>query len=149
MSVNPALSLQLVAMLTVTLDPVVDLGLTVGGHRRVIPITGGSVDGPVLYGEVLPGGADWNLERPDGSSWVHARYALQTRDGVMLGITNEGHPAPPGGRNVIMTVARLEAPFGPYEWLNSTPLIGTLAATPGRDGEAVSIELWRPTPTDN
>ena len=50
------------------------VGLTPAGHRRVIAITGGQVDGPALTGEVLPGGADWSVVRPDGAVHVWARY---------------------------------------------------------------------------
>ena len=36
------------------------------GERRFIPITGGSFIGEKLSGDVLPGGEDWQLVRPDG-----------------------------------------------------------------------------------
>ena len=69
------------------LGPVVEVGQTPTGHRRVIPIVGGTVsDG--LAGTVLPGGADWNLERPDGSTELWARYELRLADGAVVSVTN-------------------------------------------------------------
>jgi hypothetical protein len=44
------------------------------GERRVIPITGGSFEGPNIKGAVLPGVADWQLVRPDGDLELYARY---------------------------------------------------------------------------
>lgn len=46
----------------VALGPVVEVGRTPTGFRRVIPIVGGTVSGG-LEGQVLPGGADWNVLR--------------------------------------------------------------------------------------
>src|SRR5258708_34873490 len=45
-----------------------DVGLTPSGRRRIVQVTGGTFDGPRLRGRVLPGGGDWLLERPHGSS---------------------------------------------------------------------------------
>lgn len=50
----------------VDLGPLDDYGVTRAGHRRVIPITGGLMSGGI-NGEILPGGADWQLARPDGT----------------------------------------------------------------------------------
>ncbi|MBN6039661.1 DUF3237 family protein [Amycolatopsis sp. 195334CR] len=80
----------LVARLTVLIGTPVDAGPVPGGHRRIIPITGGSATGPHIEGDVLPLGADWNLMRPDGVAEVSARYLVRTRDGAVLTITNEG-----------------------------------------------------------
>ncbi len=55
-----------------TRQPAVDFGDTVEGHRRIIPITGGTVRGPKVKGELLSGGWDWNLSRRDGAGSVEA-----------------------------------------------------------------------------
>ena len=39
----------------------------IGPDRRMMVIGGGRIEGPHLTGEVLPGGADWQLLAPDGS----------------------------------------------------------------------------------
>src|SRR5579862_9439473 len=55
-----------------TLLAALDFGATNEGHRRVIPITGGTVRGPRINGTLLNGGADWNLTRNDGGGSVEA-----------------------------------------------------------------------------
>jgi hypothetical protein len=54
---------------TATLGPLEDHGVTRAGHRRVVPITGGRVSG-LVDAEILAGGADWQIVRPDGSTEI-------------------------------------------------------------------------------
>ena len=66
------------------------------GERRIVPILGGRVSGPRLQGEILPGGADFQLIRPDGVAEIEARYALRLSDGALVYVVNRGlrHAAP-------------------------------------------------------
>ncbi|MGQ0654706.1 MAG: DUF3237 domain-containing protein [Betaproteobacteria bacterium] len=59
-----------------------ELGETPLGRRRIINITGGTFRGARLSGRVLPGGADWQVIRPDGVADLDARHTLQTDDGA-------------------------------------------------------------------
>ena len=75
----------------------VDLGtpleigvLPTGSERRVIPINGGTFEGPSLAGSVLPGGADWQIVHADGSADLDARYTLQTNTGALISVFNQG-----------------------------------------------------------
>lgn len=52
--------------LHINLGKPIDIGLVVGGFRRVIPILGGRVEGEGFSGRVLESGADWQLIRPEG-----------------------------------------------------------------------------------
>ncbi|MFD7136266.1 DUF3237 family protein [Streptomyces sp. NPDC059894] len=122
MTANPQPEPSSVARLTVRIGEPIDAGPTPLGHRRVIPIIGGTVTGRI-EGEVLPLGADWNLVRPDGTASVDARYLVRTHDGVVLTVANTGILASSG----FLTSPRIEAPEGPYGWLNDALLIGTLA----------------------
>src|ERR1700719_2917139 len=54
-----------------------DFGHTPLGHRRVIDILGGRVDGPKLSGRILPG-ADWQIVWADGTVDLEARYGIET-----------------------------------------------------------------------
>lgn len=54
-------------------------GLNSRGRRRIIPITGGSVTGRV-NGQVLPGGADFQLVVSDTCAELDARYLLRLND---------------------------------------------------------------------
>ena len=75
----------------------VDLGapleigiLPSGGERRVIPILGGTFEGPSIRGRVLPGGADWQIVHADESAELDARYTLQTDTGALIAVFNRG-----------------------------------------------------------
>jgi hypothetical protein len=48
----------------VSIGPPLSLGETAQVLRRAIPITGGRFKGPLIEGEVVPGGADWQTVRP-------------------------------------------------------------------------------------
>ena len=67
----------------VDLGPLEDYGTTRAGHRRVIPIIGGRITGEV-DAEILPGGADWQVLRPDGAIEVDGRYSARTSVGELL-----------------------------------------------------------------
>jgi hypothetical protein len=67
-----------------------DVGATPHGHRRIVPVIGGSFTGPKLKGEVLPVGADWLLIRPDGAKEVDARITLRTDDRQLIYMTYRG-----------------------------------------------------------
>ena len=71
----------------VDVGPIQDFGQTDRGHRRMVPIIGGTFEGPRLKGTVLPG-ADWQIVRPDGVLELEARYALQTDDGALVSMVN-------------------------------------------------------------
>jgi len=78
-------------------DPVVVADLPSGQTRRIIDILGGTVDGPEIQGEVLPGGADWQLIRQsDGFTDIDARYTIRTDDGHLIYVSNIGirHASP-------------------------------------------------------
>jgi hypothetical protein len=66
------------------------IGPTPRGERRMIPILGGEFDGPELRGRILPGGADWQLMRPDGVTELHALYVLETDSGARVQVVNRG-----------------------------------------------------------
>ena len=121
----------------------VDKPLVVGsgphGLRRIVPITGGSVEGPRLKGRVLAGGADWQFVRSDGTLQIEAKYTLQTDDGVLIMVSNRGVRRGPKevidrlarGETVnpalyyFRTSAEFEAPLGgKYAWLNDSVFVG-------------------------
>jgi len=58
--------LEFVMEARVTIGPALDIGVTPRGERRIIPIIGGTFEGPGLSGSVVPGGTDFQVIRPDG-----------------------------------------------------------------------------------
>jgi hypothetical protein len=140
---NPRLALRLVARARVRIGGFLEAGHVDGGQRRVIPLAGGSVDGPEIAGEVLALGADWNLVRRDGSETVSARYLIRTHDDVLLSVQNDGVIADrPDGRLGI-TALRIEAPTGSaYAWLNDAVLAGSLTVDDADGEPVVVLEYW-------
>lgn len=133
-----------------TLEPALEMGKTVEGQRRIIPITGGSVRGPKIRAELLHGGWDWNLSRSDGAGSVDAAYYMKTDDGILIRIVNKGvggggpptAPSTDGERFFMFTHPEFEAPAGKYDWLNRSMFVGTLGAR--RDAHnAVLIRVFQ------
>jgi hypothetical protein len=60
--------------------PVLALGRTAYGQRRIARFAGGSFEGPKLQGTVLPGGGGWMLLRDDGVLDIEVRIVLETND---------------------------------------------------------------------
>jgi hypothetical protein len=134
--------LELVMTLHVEIAPTLDVGEVGAGFRRVIPIIGGSFAGPAIRGEVLPGGADWNLTRPDGVAEVWARYTLRTDDGVLVGVTNAGLIVPqPDGSLYARTSPQFEVASARYAWLQRSIFVGTLILV--ATGGAVQLQFFR------
>ena len=79
----PAPQLEHVCDLAVTIAAPVEVGQTPAGLRRMIPITGGVVQGPRLNGKVLAGGADFQLILGGGTqAHLDARYVIELEDGT-------------------------------------------------------------------
>jgi hypothetical protein len=130
----------------VTVSPRQDLGLSPAGERFIIPITGGQfageVDGHVLRGRVLPGGADRQLLRPDGVKELDALYEMAHEDGTVLTIHNRVTiDAPVNGPRYAFSHVKVTAPEGPHAWLNRRVFVGTLHALPAEQ-QAVLIRVW-------
>jgi len=116
----------------------INVGESKRGTRRVIPITGGTFDGPKIKGEVLSGGEDWQLVRPDGDTELNARYLLKTDDGFVIQVINQAliHIGGQGNGFYCKSVLDLEAPQNsPYDYLNHAIFIGTLKMPPLKPGE--------------
>jgi hypothetical protein len=136
----------------ITLAPVQELGTSPLGRRRIIPITGGTFEGERLSGRVLPGGADWQVIRPDGVADLDARYTIETHDGALIYVRNKGYRH--GPEDVIRRLAAGEAvdpklyymrttPWfetgdARYAWLNRIVCVGTGA----RLAAAVQLEFF-------
>ncbi|MBU6191399.1 MAG: DUF3237 domain-containing protein [Betaproteobacteria bacterium] len=80
----------LIRLLRAELADIVDVGLTPMGHRRVVNIQGGHFEGDLISGTVLPGGADWQWVRTDGTIDLDARYTLKTDAGELIQVTSQG-----------------------------------------------------------
>jgi hypothetical protein len=142
---QPAPRVEFVYEAIVDIDKVIPLGQSPYGERRMVPITGGSFEGPGLRGKVVAGGADRQLVRRDGALALDALYELQTHDGVVISVRNRvlirSHKDAQPGRYAFSTVD-IVAPDGAYAWLNDYVYVGTLTSLmPAKS--AVVIRVYR------
>jgi len=139
--------------LHVRVDAALEVGAVAHGRRRIVPIRGGTFQGPRLRGEVLDGGADWQIIRHDGVSELDTRYTLRTDSGEVIYIQNAGvrhAPAEVAARLLagdsvdpslvyFRTVARFETAAPELQELTRSVFIG--------DGERhpdhVIVRVWK------
>lgn len=131
-----------VLALVVTLEQTVEVGDSDTGIRRYVPITGGYFKGKDMSGVVLPGGADWQLQRPDGVLEIDALYSIKTDDGQTIIIHNVGLASndPLVGKHpYIRTVPQFKAPKGKYDWLNKRIFTGTITPIEGKHAVVIRV----------
>ncbi len=122
-----------------------DHGRTPLGERARVLITGGHFSGPRIRGRVLPGGADWQLQRADGWWELNAVYDMQCDDGTLVHVRNRGlwREGPDGGPDLYaMSQPVYDAPVGPHDWLNQHCFLATVGEPPDGRGDAVRLEVW-------
>ena len=106
--------------------PTQNIGVAPRGTRVTFPITGGSFEGDRLRGQVLAGGDDWTVNRPDGVMELDLRVTLRTDDGALIHMTFEGirDDAAPNGP-YFRTLPRFETAEPKYSFLNRLLAVGT------------------------
>jgi hypothetical protein len=127
----------------VEIAPMMDLGESPLGRRRIVPITGGTFAGPRLRGTVLAGGADRQLVRKDGVTRLDALYEMRTDDGAVITVQNRVTiDRPPGQPPYLFSTVEAIAPEGPHAWLNRSVFVGTLHPLPS-ERRAVVVRVYR------
>ena len=149
----PSPALEHVCRVDAELEEPLVVGDVPLGTRRVIPIAGGTVEGPRLRGAILSGGADWQLVDGDGTAVIDTRYLMRTEDGDLIVITTQGFRHGPAdvlariaaGETVapseyyFRVAARLEtAVSSAHAWVNRTVFVAIAA----RGGSSVSYDLY-------
>ena len=123
------------------------------GERRVVEILGGTFEGPLMKGEVVGGGADWQIARSDGVLELDARYALREARGGLVQVMSQGfRHGPPDvmarlarGEDVdpadyfFRTVMRFETGAPELAWLNKVIAV----ASAERKARRVELSAWR------
>ena len=145
--------LTLAFTISVQVGPPTELGQVPRGRRRIIPILGGTFEGPNIRGKVVPGGADWQIVRADGFAELDTRYLLQTDAGQLIYIQNAGiRHAPPDITKKLLagepvdpaqvyfkTVPTFETSAPELQWLTRSIFIGTGERLPAE----VVIRVWK------
>ena len=119
--------------------PIWEMGKTSDlGKRRIIPITGGKFEGPLLTGEILNNGADWQVVTSDGTAIIDTRYLLKTNDGALIYLQTKGYRyGPPEvlarvGKGEVVdpkeyyfrVYMQFETAAPQYAWLNRAMAVG-------------------------
>ena len=103
----PSPRLTKVYRLEASLGEPLDLGETAQGHRRIVPLSGGTFSGAEISGRLLPGAsADWQIILPDGTTLGDIRYTLQTDGGDLLYV--QSRSTRHGSQEVLARLARGE-----------------------------------------
>jgi hypothetical protein len=138
--------------IAVDVQPPLDLGQTQIGHRRIVTIASGVVSGPKLQGRLLPGGADWQILRPDGTADLDARYTIQADDGALIYVINRGvrhgppevlarlnrgEPVDPASY-YFRSAATFETSAAQHAWLTRAVMIGVGERYP----DQVIVRFW-------
>jgi hypothetical protein len=137
----PAPRLELMARFEVELAaPPWELGETFAlGRRRIIPITGGRFHGPLINGEILDNGADWQIVAADGVASIDTRYLLRLDDGALAYLQTRGFRHGPAeviaalangaevdpSRYYFRVTLQFETASKSYAWLNRTVGLGS------------------------
>ena len=149
----PAPGLAFAFELRVTVGAPVEIGQVPRGRRRIVSILGGTFEGPNIKGKVVPGGADWQIIRPDGFSELDTRYMLETDNGQKIYVQNAGirHAEPAVMEKLLKgeqvdpklvyfrTIPTFETAAPELQWLTRSVFIGTGERYPTE----VVIRFWR------
>jgi hypothetical protein len=127
-------TLQSEFLLDLVLDPQAPHNVgSIGGNRIIVPVSGGTFEGPSLKGTVLGPGGDWIVARPDGSSVLDVRLVFQTDDAQKIYVTWRGiYYAPPGGKAYARIVPMFETGAAKYAWLNNIVSVGVNRPMPSK-----------------
>ncbi len=150
----PAPALQHVCDLAVSIAAPIEVGQTAQGFRRMIPITGGTVTGPLMQGRVMAGGADFQLIVADGTqAHLDARYVLELNDGARVFVQNtalrvasaedsakirSGEPVDPS-RVYFKCQPKFEATSLAWSWLSEHQFVGVGMRLP----DAVHLSFYK------
>lgn len=136
-----SVSLRNIGRIEVQVEPPIALGELAGAERRIIAIAGGTLHISGLFGTILPGGADTQSVRPDGTIDLTARYAADMGEAGKLLIENTGiRRVGPTSSDApyFRGVMRFAAPPGALQWLNHSVFINTGR----REGGTVILDLF-------
>lgn len=74
----------------IRVDPALEFGQVGAGVRRMVPITGGLIQGVDWQGVILPGGMDYQLIIEGRRAQLEARYTIETDAGDLVYVRNRG-----------------------------------------------------------
>ena len=140
--------LEFALQLKVTLGEAYTCGETQHGQRTIIPITGGTFEGPNIKGTIINGGADYQLNnKATGRTELEAIYCIKTDDGVNIhvrnrGIINSGKDEQGNPTFYFKAAPQFEAPVdSKYAWLNNAIFVCQPDFSGGFKG--IVLNVWK------
>ena len=138
-------SFELLYEAHVDLEPPQVVGQTPLGMRQIFYVKGGTFDGPRMRGEILAGGGDWALIRPDGTLQLDVRATVRTDDGALVYVAYGGliTASPevyqrifrgedvPAAEYYCYGTPMYHAAAPQYDWLNRVVAVGKGKIIPG------------------
>ncbi len=135
-------SLKKVASAEIEVAAPMVVGHTRLGRRQFIPIKGGKIAGEI-NGNIIDGGADSQIIRANGRTDLSARYVIETNDGELIYIENNGirqvserfRDRASKGEIIdpehvyFRTVPTFETSSEKYEWLENSLFVGAALRT--------------------
>ena len=149
----PEPRVNLVYRLEASVGDLQDVGEISAGHRRIVPLTGGTFSGPELRGTLLPGAsADWQIILPDETALGDVRYTLETERGDVLYVQSQSvrHGSTAvlerlgrggdvdAGEYAFRTSVKIETGADSLDWLNK----GIFVGVGGRQRGGVIYEVY-------
>ena len=139
--------LEFALQVKVTLGQAFSIENTQHGRRTVIPITGGTFEGPGIKGTIINGGADYQLANAQGRTELEAIYCIKTDDGVYIHVRNRGIIA--GGQDAdgkptfyFRAAPQFEAPAdSKYGWLNNALFV--CAPEFSQQFQGIVLNVWK------
>lgn len=139
--------LEFALQLKVTLGQAFSIENTQHGRRTVIPITGGTFEGPGIKGTIINGGADYQLANAQGRTELEAIYCVKTDDDIYIHVRNRGIIA--GGQDAdgkptfyFKAAPQFEAPAdSKYGWLNNALFV--CAPDFSQQFQGIVLNVWK------
>ena len=140
--------LEFALQLKVTLGDAYNCGETQHGLRTIIPITGGTFEGPHIKGTIINGGADYQLANAAiNRTELEAIYCIKTDDGVNIHVRNRGiiwsgKDANGNPSFYFKAAPQFEAPAdSKYAWLNNALFVCAPDFT--QQFKGIVLNVWR------
>lgn len=140
--------MEFALQLKVTLGDAYSCGETQHGRRTIIPITGGTFEGPHIKGTIINGGADYQIANTAiNRTELEAIYSIKTDDGIIIhvrnrGIISNGKDAEGNSTFYFKAAPQFEAPAdSKYAWLNNALFVCSPDFT--QQFKGIVLNVWR------
>ena len=140
--------MEFAMQLKVTLGDAYSCGETQHGRRTIIPITGGTFEGPHIKGTIINGGADYQIANTAiNRTELEAIYCIKTDDGIIIhvrnrGIISNGKDAEGNPTFYFKAAPQFEAPAdSKYAWLNNALFVCSPDFT--QQFKGIVLNVWR------